>query len=156
MHGSHPEVAEKLGGGLQRWYTCDEKGDNDPAAGAAILLSTAVAQQVLDSGVGNGSAATRATWVTDRLPLTTTTGREVDLLQADNTRQQAELDAVTQTIDLLEAELERLQQDCDTTFEAHESVHETVRTTFEEHETVHETVRASRQPERYRNQRRCD
>jgi hypothetical protein len=92
----------------------------------------------------------------DRLPLTTTTGREVDLLQADNTRQQAELDAATQTIDLLEAELERLQQDCDTTFEAHESVHETVRTTFEEHETVHETVRASRQPERYRNQRRCD
>jgi vacuolar-type H+-ATPase subunit I/STV1 len=92
----------------------------------------------------------------DRLPLTTATGREVDLLQADNTRQQAELDAATQTIDLLEAELERLQQDCDTTFEAHESVHETVRTTFEEHETVHETVRASRQPERYRNQRRCD
>ena len=32
----------------------------------------------------------------DRLPLTTTTGREVGLLQADNTRQQAELDAAAQ------------------------------------------------------------
>ena len=32
----------------------------------------------------------------DRLPLTTATGREVGLLQADNTRQQAELDAAAQ------------------------------------------------------------